>query len=120
MDKNEDDKPENTAETSASALNNLVMHDHILGLDDTAAIDDFKKMIGQRFPVRKECSSWGKMIVETDEMEVTKITADIDIESGDICSEMIYSNYYVDGQLKYNAWTGLKAMQSYIKKYTDA
>lgn len=96
------------------------MHDYILGLDDDASREDLNELMGKSFQVRDEGTSWGKIVIEADIMEVTKITADIDIESGKLSYVKIYSDYYIDGRFRFNAWTGLKSIQGYIKKYIDA
>ncbi len=116
---------EETNEQEASAVlggqnERLVMHDYILGLDGNASREDLSELIGKSFPVRDEGMSWGKIVIESDIMKVTKITADIDIESGKLSHVNIYSDYHIDGRFRFNAWTGLKSIQSYIKKYIDA
>jgi len=115
----EECKCDETQKKSGSALNNLVIHEYILGLDDNADIDALKHLIGKDFPIRDEGRSWGKTVVVTDRLVVTKISSRIDIESAELTGVQIYSDYYLDGSKRFNAWTSLKSIQNYIRKYAD-
>jgi len=84
-------------------------------------VDEMRLLIGEKFPVLQTEFSWGNEIVSTDYLKITSVKFPIDVETG--LSDgvvMIYSDYYLDGKIKYNAWAGLKGVQYYIKTYLDA
>lgn len=90
---------------------------YIHGLSEPVSIDDLKPLIGQEFTVRIMTRSWGKDVVDTDKVVITNIQLAVDVESGQSAHHsaiMIFSDYYLDAQMKYNAWTGLKAFQRYV------
>lgn len=94
------------------------MRDYLYGLKEPLNIEDLKPLIGQEFTVRQMGRSWGKDVVDVDKMVITKIDASVDVESGKtrgLSSIHIYSDYWLEGRNKYNAWCGLKAFQKAVK-----
>lgn len=96
-------------------MNNKEIQDYILSLNDDATIEQLKKLIDKEFTIIAESPSWGKMTTDCDLLEITNIKADIDIESGKLSGVMIYSDYYLENRKKFNAWTGLSNIKTYIK-----
>jgi len=99
-------------------LNNT--HEYILNLKEPVTVNELKPLIGEKFPVLRMKFEWQKEVINTDYMEITKIKFPIDVgtEKSDGVV-MIYSNYYLKGILRYNAWTGIKGIQKSIKCYLD-
>lgn len=87
----------------------------ILGLKEPLTVDDLKPLIGKEFSVNRTDTEWGKLVVVTDKLVVTSISMAMDVETGKGKLVHIYSDYWLKGVKKYNAWTGLKSFQSYLQ-----
>ena len=98
----------------------LAIHDYILGLEEPVTVDDMKPLIGEKFPVLDTGTNWGKEVVTTDYLKITAVKFRIDVETG--LSDgvvMVHSDYHFDGNIKFNAWAGIKGLQRYVKNYLN-
>lgn len=93
----------------------MEIHDYILGLSGPVTVEDMLPLIGEKFPVLQTGREWGEDVVSTDYLLVTDVKFMISVKTGQSTSVvMIYSDYFLKGRLKYNAWTGIKGVQNYI------
>ncbi len=98
-------------------LGNVTMRDYITALQKPLTVEKLKPLIGAELDVRIMRRSWGNMIVDCDKLVITNIKLSLDVESEeglDPCAEQVYSDYYLEGKLKYNAWTSLAEVQRYL------
>jgi len=92
-----------------------------LNMKDENHIDMFRAFIGKRFPVRDFQWSWNKYIIITDELEITDIRCDVELDKNGLrfSRYRIYSNYYIEGKFKFNAWASLRGVKKYIKNHDE-
>lgn len=90
------------------------MKDYIMGLSEPLTIDDLKPMLDAELHVRVTGIEWRKEVVKYDRFNITgiKLSFDIGSDSGTCC--MIYMDYWLKGELVFNACIGLKGLQSYL------
>lgn len=95
-------------------------HEIILNIERPFTTKGLKPLIGLRFPIRSTTRSWGRELVDTDELEITHINCQVEVGSGAITGQvMVYSNYFFNGNIRFNAWTSVDAVQKYINKYIE-
>ena len=98
-------------------MNDNKDHKYILGLQKPYTIENLSPLVGLRFPIRKLGWEWGKRVIDYDEIEITNVKCDLNINDGiTISSLMIYSDYYKEKGKKFNAWTDITSIQEYIKE----
>ena len=95
-------------------MNNKQIQDYILNLDDDASIDELRLLIGKSFSIMEYGYEWGNPVLDYDRLEITEIKASIDISTGKLSCVLIYSNYMLDGYIKFNANSGLLSIKNSI------
>lgn len=97
----------------------LDIREYILGLDEESklSISDLDPLDGAEIPIKKECWEWSKRVVDTDTLIVTHMTVSVNKDSSGlkITNLLIYCDFILNGRVKFNAWTGLEALKTYIK-----
>jgi len=91
--------------------------DYIMGLKEPLTIEDLRPLIGQELKVRDMTMEWGKEVLTCDKMVIThiKINMTIGKTKDEAQAIRVYSDYWLGGRNKFNAWTSLKGIQNYIK-----
>ena len=98
------------------------MRAYVLDLREPLTIKKLKPLIGREFAVKKMTRSWGKDVVDLDKLVITNIRVTADVATGKttgLSAVHIYSDYWLEGRNKYNAWTGLKSFQKYLETISN-
>ena len=94
-------------------------HEYVLNIDEKdVTIKYLQDLVGLEFPILAMGRSWGEDVIEKDYVKMThvKVTTLLKPEI-DVSAIMIYSDFYLKGALKYNAWTGLETYKKWINAY---
>ena len=94
-------------------------HEYLLNIDEkTVTIEYLQDLVGLEFPILAMGRSWGKDVVEKDYVKITNVKFHVDVSPEvSISIIMIYCDFYLEGALKYNAWTGSDNYKNWINAY---
>ena len=87
-------------------------------IKEPCTIEELKPLIGQEIEVNDIRLEYGKPVTIADKIVITNIKLTVDVESGKsngYSALCIYSDYYIKGKFRFNAWTNLAGVKKMIK-----